>query len=531
MALFGAGLTYDGQGNLIGGVIQAIGKADNLTNTILWLIEDLSIPAQDFDAASLTTSGSDDIALFQTALSAGDFFFLSEFSDHVFGYAGDDYIDGAAAADTMEGGTGNDFYVVDDPLDAIVEKKEEGFDTIISQLASYSLEKLKAVENLVYDNFDDADLDFTGTGNKMDNVIVGGDANDLLDGLKGADILAGGLGNDTYVVDKSGADIVDETSGDGTDTVRSNTSFNLSDPLHAIGDIENLTLLGKGDATGNALANELIGSSSKNVLAGLGGADFLDGGDSTDTASYAASLAGVNVSLATGSGSGGDAQGDTIVNIENLTGSGLDDTLEGNAGKNRLDGGLGVDTVSFEHALVPVTVDIGKGEAKGDGSDTLVSFENVTGSNFADIITGSAFANMLKGLDGADTINAGAGNDFLFGGNGSDILGGGTEADVFVFKTGETGSDIVTDFVSGTDRIDLSSLFASIGQSGQTYDALVAAGYLQIDTGNVLTETSSNSATLLDTEVYFDADGNGGDDGWLVATLEDAVTASGDFIV
>ena len=51
----------------------------------------------------------------------------------------------------------------------------------------------------------------------------------------------GGTGNDTYVVDNAG-DVVNETDGDGTDTVLSSISFNLADPVHAIGDIENLTL-------------------------------------------------------------------------------------------------------------------------------------------------------------------------------------------------------------------------------------------------------------------------------------------------
>ena len=55
----------------------------------------------------------------------------------------------------------------------------------------------------------------------------------------------GGTGNDTYVVDNAG-DVVNETDGDGTDTVQSSISFSLADPVHAIGSIENLTLTGHG---------------------------------------------------------------------------------------------------------------------------------------------------------------------------------------------------------------------------------------------------------------------------------------------
>lgn len=64
-----------------------------------------------------------------------------------------------------------------------------------------------------------------------------------------------------------------------------------------------------------------------------------------------------------------------------------------------------------------------------------------------------------------------------------------------------------------------------------TYDDMVTAGYFGIVTGIFLTAISTDSATLLDTQVYFDADSLGGTDGVLIATLEDAVTASGDFLV
>ena len=69
------------------------------------------------------------------------------------------------------------------------------------------------------------------------------------------------------------------------------------------------------------LDNVLIGNAGNNILTGLGGDDMLDGGAGIDTASYAGSSAGVSVSLMTGLGSGGDAEGDTLVRIENLTGS------------------------------------------------------------------------------------------------------------------------------------------------------------------------------------------------------------------
>ena len=87
-----------------------------------------------------------------------------------------------------------------------------------------------------------------------------------------------------------------KTGGDGTDTVYSSVSFNLADPLHAIGAIENLTLTGSSiiNATGNDLDNTLLGNSKANVIIGGAGADWLDGGGGTDTANYATSASGVS---------------------------------------------------------------------------------------------------------------------------------------------------------------------------------------------------------------------------------------------
>ena len=99
----------------------------------------------------------------------------------------------------------------------------------------------------------------------------------------GADRMIGGTGDDTYIVDNAG-DVVDETGGDGVDTVQSAISFSLADTAHALGAIENLTLTGKTSisGTGNDLDNILIGNSASNVLIGLGGNDYLDGGAGAD---------------------------------------------------------------------------------------------------------------------------------------------------------------------------------------------------------------------------------------------------------
>ena len=100
--------------------------------------------------------------------------------------------------------------------------------------------------------------------------------------------LIGGAGNDTYVVDNAG-DVVDETTGSGTDLVQAAASFDLS--AGRLGDVENLTLTGTAavNGTGNGLANTITGNGGANVIEGKGGADILDGGAGLDTVSYASS--------------------------------------------------------------------------------------------------------------------------------------------------------------------------------------------------------------------------------------------------
>jgi Ca2+-binding RTX toxin-like protein len=283
------------------------------------------------------------------------------------------------------------------------------------------------------------------------------------------------------------------------DTVQSSITFSLSDAVHAIGAIENLTLTGTEaiNGTGNALDNVITGNSGNNIIAGLSGADTLDGGGGTDTATYAASSAGVNVSLTTGTGSGGDAQGDTLIKFENLTGSGFNDTLEGNSGNNVLAGGVGIDTVSYEYATAGVTVSLAITSAQatgGAGSDTLSGFENLTGSAYNDTLTGTS---------GANTIIGGAGDDTITGKGGADILTGGQGADSFVFTaladSAPSAKDLITDFVDGLDKIDLSAIDANTSTSGN--QAFSYGGQNSNVVAHGVTWYESNGNTIVQADV------------------------------
>jgi Ca2+-binding RTX toxin-like protein len=192
----------------------------------------------------------------------------------------------------------------------------------------------------------------------------------------------------------------------------------------------------------------------------------------------------VTVNLATGTGSGGDAQGDTLIGIENLTGSnqgsdslvgnvgantlsgwGGGDVLRGGAGADRLDGGGGSDTASYYTGTTAVTVNLTAGTGSGGDAqgDVLVSIENVTGSTSADQITGNAVANAMNGWAGQDVLRGGGGADrFVFTATSDSKVG---------------AADRITDFSHAqADRVDLSAIDANTGVAGNQAFSFIGTG-------------------------------------------------------
>ena len=216
--------------------------------------------------------------------------------------AGNDTLDGGTGNDTMLGGAGNDTYVVNVATDVVTELANEGIDTVLSS-ATLTLAAGSNIENLTLTGTST----LSGTGNELDNVLIGtsgnntltGNAgNDTLDGLAGTDTMVGGAGDDIYVVERT-ADVVTEGVNAGTDTIR--TSVTLA-TLAA--NVENLTLLGSGalNATGNALNNVLIGNSGINVLTGAAGDDTYDGAAGNDTFTDTSTSSNETYRWGTGSG-------------------------------------------------------------------------------------------------------------------------------------------------------------------------------------------------------------------------------------
>ncbi len=384
-------------------------------------------------------------------------------NDRLVGGEGADLLDGGTGTDTMLGGLGDDTYVVDSTADVVDETGGDGVDTVNSSVArtlAAGLERLTLTGTAAINGRGNAAANIL-TGNAAANSLFGMDGDDqliagagadTLDGGTGADVMSGGLGNDTYLVDNVG-DVVDETGGDGVDTVNSSVTFTLG------AGVERLTLTGVAavDATGNADANILTGNAAANTLSGLDGSDILRGADGAD----------------------------------HLLGGAGDDTLDGGAGVDVMSGGLGNDLYIVNSAADVVD------EAGGDGVDSVSSsvtftlgtdVENLTltgtvaingsGNGANNSLSGNSAINILSGFDGDDLLQGfggndqllgGGGNDRLIGGTGNDRLTGGAGTDAFVFGTGQ-GNDVVVDFdfdaAGGQDLLDISGFGVNAGNFG-----------------------------------------------------------------
>ena len=188
---------------------------------------------------------------------------------------------------------------------------------------------------------------------------------------------------------------------------------------------------GNDNLHGSAGADTLIGGAGDDQITGGGGADAIDGGSGIDTVHFGDSTSGVSVNLddagdasaapasfaspADGEIGGGFAEGNRLSGIENISGSGHDDVLIGNASANVLDGGAGNDVLRGEGGDDTLL--------GGDGNDTL------NGGEGNDTLSGGPGDDTLSGGPGDDTLSGGPGDDTLVGGLGNDKLDGGDGSD------------------------------------------------------------------------------------------------------
>jgi Ca2+-binding RTX toxin-like protein len=483
--LFREGYAYRSGNNLVGGFngqgrVTVKDQFLGLPVVEVLAFEDDGIPF--FFSNSLTGSVSNDILIGTSSAESitgnggNDLMSGNEGNDLLNGGGGNDFLSGGADSDTLVGGAGNDTmiggngsdtYHVRNVGDIVRETNATastgGTDLVMSYMSSYTLGT----------NVENGRILATGaanlTGNSLANVLYAGVGNNVLNGSTGTDTAS-------YAYATAGVQVnltltsAQATGGSGSDR-----------------------LVGIETLTGSAYADRLTGNSAANVLDGSAGSDTMIGGNGSDT--YYLRNVGdiVRETNATESTGGTDLVMSYLssytlgTNVENgrilatgaanLTGNSLANVLYAGVGNNVLNGSTGTDTASYAYATAGVQVNLTFTSAQatgGSGSDRLVGIEKLTGSAYTDRLTGNS---------GANTLDGGTGNDFLTGGAGKDLLIGGTGRDTFDFNSlsemGITSAtrDVISDFVRGLDKIDLSTLDANAALAGnQAFSAPVVGG-------------------------------------------------------
>jgi Ca2+-binding RTX toxin-like protein len=421
-------------------------------------------------------------------------------NDRLEGGWGNDTLDGGAGIDLLAGGEGDDTLTGGAGADKLIGGN--GSDTasyagaggsVFVSLAVRSAKGSDAVgdtfsgiENVTGSAFNDVLIGDAGA-----NLLTGGAGNDRIDGRGGVDTMIGGAGTDIYSVDDP-ADKIIENAGAGQGNDIAYVSVNS---YIMAANLERLVLTGSAYyAKGNDAANSMRGAGSGyHELYGMGGNDQLYGGAGNDT------LYG---------GTGNDvfhvnAAGDQVVEYagegNDLVIATVSYTLDGNAG-------------NVERLYLGGAAAInGKGNA------------------LANTLIGNSGANVLEGMAGRDTLIGGKGDDVLSGGTDSDVLTGGAGADAFRFAgayAADAGVDTITDFVHGTDHIQLEYYYYAALGSGPFDPTSFVVGTKAATASEHLIYNPANHV------LYYDADGSGAGDQIAIAKFEGTVTiTASDFVI
>ena len=274
-------------------------------------------------------------------------------------------------------------------------------------------------------------------GNGGNDLLFGGDGNDWVIGGAGNDYLDGGAGQDMVMYgDATSAVTVNLQTGTATDGLGGTDTLVSVEAVHGgnFGDTLIMSNAG-GYAFGRGGNDKITGGILSDTIYGGSGADKIDGGDGIDTVNYfddgydtsGPGPNGVTVNLATGKAKDNWGATDTLLNIENVTGSSKADTITGDAARNILNGGAGDDKLYG-----------------GDGNDDLY------------------------GSDGNDTLTGGHGINYYQSSAGNDIYDGGDRLRLRVVGKGTRISTPSTTVLVPTTgvNVDLSTGIASDGQGG-----------------------------------------------------------------
>ena len=381
-------------------------------------------------------------------------------NDILFGGMGDDFFKGGQGDDIIDGGGGKNRVTYSDDHDGVTVSLL----THLAQNTGDGNDVLRNIQDLSGGSGND-----TLYGDNGANWIWGEGGSDTIQGYAGDDIIQVGTLNGTLGTDTAdGGNGRDTLSFDDNGTQISGVTFSLAlQGSSQVTGMDTITAVNFENVSGTSLDDVITGNAIGNVLYGSGGNDILSGGDSNDV------LYGDKVLEASTNQSGGDGPS-AVVDYDDVGGN---DILIGGTGNDTLDGGLGSDTASYTDATSGVTVNLTITTAQnvggGDGKDTLISIENITGSAYDDTLTGD---------DGDNVLTGGGGNNHLYGNGGADTLD--LSGDANDVAQGGDGNDLIlmlgTGNLTANDRVDGGAGYDVVQLSGD-YSAGVtfAAGTMQ----------------------------------------------------
>lgn len=414
-------------------------------------------------------------------------------SEWLIGSSADDTLDGGAGADTMVGSIGNDTYYVDSAGDVVGENTDQGADLVIAAV-DYTLSK--NVENLTL--IGDA---LIGTGNSLDNVIIGNAHNNTLGGGTGNDTLIGAAGDDVYYISPfenlEFEDIVIESANEGIDTVYLDAAVYYG-RYTLTANVENLVMLNGGseytynELYGNELDNKITGNNQANRIKGGLGADTMSGGGSDDVY-YVADAGDVVIEHA-------DEGEDDVFST-------IDYTL----------------TAHVEHLTLQGTAISG------------------TGNDLDNRIIDNEYANVIRGEAGNDTLWGGysgqSGADTLIGGSGNDKYVIDSADDVVIEYDGE-GIDIVSVNASNVDYTlgdTLENLFilSGVGTGNKLDNYIEGMGTLIGNEGNDTLEGGRTMIGGAGDDVFYShprsaMSGGIGNDAYWIDSVDTTITEAAD---
>ncbi len=321
--------------------------------------------------------------------TGSQFFFYNELK--LAGGAGNDVLTGGPGNDTLVAGAGND--------------------VLAGGLGNDFLDGGTGNDTYLFAAGDGEDRLTNGTYNTGDIIrLTGTDIYDLNYDWNGPDLyIAQAIDSNYDFADTGKVTVSNFFGGAGSITVQIDTLYN--DFYGADPELSTFVIQRGLTGTNNANTAEIIiGTNGNDTINGNGGFyDSLYGNDGNDTINGGSGFDWIRA------GSGNDI----------LNGFDGDDQLRGQEGFDTLNGGNGIDRADYRNAFGEVIVDLSLGKAMADGygsEDTLNSIENVRGSGNNDTLTGDAKDNWLNGSDGDDTLTGAGGNDDLQGEVGADTF-------------------------------------------------------------------------------------------------------------